>query len=473
MQVVFYTFSKRVNSTARPSGGASYSVILKSPSSVIEPQISLVWTGSGSPTAYNYAYIADFGRYYWVRNWAYGDRQWMAQLQVDTLASWKPQIGAATKYILRAADQTARESSRDVIDSFYPAKASKVYRRLVGNFDGGWGSSGNYVMGVIGAGNTVNAGGIGLYQATAAQAHTIISRAYNAMSVKAADRPVSGAFDGEWIKWLGDCLIRCTGKISDFITSMMYFPFSFDVGNDTDVYMGLIETGNGQAKPITSLLKQFNCTISLLDLLEPPESTYNVKPFKEVWLSVPPFGSIELDTADLYGITTLNLLCVVDALSGAGILYVKIPNPTVEGQYITIAQRTAQVGVQIPIAGNQTQPLSVATGAMTAIGSALTENYIGAAAGIGSMINASNNAVRNSGGSGGLAALVGDIELFYRRFIPVQTSISEFGAAICNNYRLDTLSGYIQTRDGDIEAPATAAELQQIESYLTGGFFYE
>lgn len=471
MQVVFYTFSKRVNSTAQPSGGASYSVILKSPSSVISPLISLVWPGSGSPTTYNYAYIADFGRYYWLKNWTYGDRQWTADLQVDVLASWKTQIGSASKYVLRAADLTARAASLDVIDSFYPAKFEKHYKRTVGNFIG-WGSS-SYVVGVIGAGNTANAGGIGLYHATAAQAHTIINNAFNAMSGIAAGVPSGVSFDGSWINWLGDVLLRCTGRVSDYITSMMLFPFSFDHGSETDVYMGMIESGSGKASPLTSLTKQLTCTLSLTDGSAPIGAGYNLKPYKDIWLSVPPFGSMELDTTDLYGATQLYLLCIVDALSGAGILYVKVPNPDIAGEYITIAQRTAQVGVQIPIAGNQTQALSMATGAMTAIGAAMSENYVGALAGVGNVINAGNNAVRNSGGSGGLAALLGDIELFYRRLAPVDQDVTEIGEPICKIYTISDLSGYIQCKDGDISAPATAAELSEIESYLTGGFFYE
>ena len=99
MNVTFYTFSKRVNSTAQPVSGTDYTVILKEPSSVISPRLDLIWSGTGSPTAFNYAYISDFGRYYWVTNWEYHDRKWTCSLTVDELASWKTEIWSSGKYV--------------------------------------------------------------------------------------------------------------------------------------------------------------------------------------------------------------------------------------------------------------------------------------------------------------------------------------------------------------------------------------
>ena len=51
MNVTFFTFAKKVNSTKRPSGGSSYSVTLKEGCSILQPSIRLVWTGTGSPAS--------------------------------------------------------------------------------------------------------------------------------------------------------------------------------------------------------------------------------------------------------------------------------------------------------------------------------------------------------------------------------------------------------------------------------------
>lgn len=478
MNVDFYTFSKRINSTAQPTGGASYSCVLKSASSVTAPRISLVWGGTGNPSAYNYAYIADYGRFYWVNNWTFADRQWTAELSVDVLATYKSQIGAASKYVLRAA----ADYDYKVIDRLYPAKADNYY--AVGT--GSWGFStlsvgGVYIIGVIGAGNTYTAGGVGLYQADTGQAQTIIANAYNAMNGIINSRPAvttpSSVEDGLKLlgniaDWLGDAVIRCTGKVSDFLTSLMWFPFAFPGGSQVSVNLGLVTSG-GTAQQLTGLIYSHDTAVSLsglypgLDL----DAWKNIAPFASFYVEAPPFGIIELDTLDLWHFTGLRLNLRVDALSGGGLLRIY---GTATGQTdVLLAQRTAQVGVSIPLAGNAIAPLSAASGVAAAIGAAYTENFVGAAAALGSALDSVGRPSKESGGSGGMASILGDFHVYARFTKPVDADIAEHGRPLCQIRTLNTLSGYIQCRDGDISAPGTASELAQLESYLTGGFFYE
>ena len=122
MNVVFATVSKKVNSTLRFTGGTTYDCILKDGCSVVRPRISLKWTGSGAPTAYNVAYIADFGRYYFIDDWTFADRQWSASMHSDVLASAKGQIGSASKLIVRSATKF----DNAVSDSLYPSKTNAL-----------------------------------------------------------------------------------------------------------------------------------------------------------------------------------------------------------------------------------------------------------------------------------------------------------------------------------------------------------
>lgn len=472
MNVTFYTFSKHINSTAQPSGGTDISCVLKERTSITAPEISLNWNGSGNPTAYNYAYIGAFRRYYWVNNWTFNDRQWSARLAVDPLASYKTEIGSSVKYILRAADSTAWSGSLEVLDTAYPATAEKRYLRKAATWPNWSQYGGNYILGVVGAGNTLSFGGVGLYQATGAETHAIISNTYNAIDGIINSKPTGIAFDGAWIDWLGEVIIRCTGKVSDFITSLMYFPLSFWTYESVNVYLGLVQSG-GTARKLADPIVHLSQSLSLADSSAPVGASYNVPPYKSIWLVVPPFGSFELDPADIRGSSTLYFDMTVDALSGGGILYVSVDNPDVAGEKIIIAVRTAQVGVQVPIAGNNIAPLSVATGAMSAISALASDNYVGALAGIGSMANATQGASKNSGGSGGIAALSGDIILYYRYLDPTDIDLQDHGEPVCKRMTINTLSGFIMCRDGEISAPATSEELAAISSYLTGGFFYE
>ena len=101
IDVVFYTFSKKSNSTAQPTGGTTFSCILKSDSSVVNPRIELNY--SGNPSGFNYAKISEYGRYYYITEWTYTPGLWVATMQTDVMATYKSQIGSESLYVLRSS----------------------------------------------------------------------------------------------------------------------------------------------------------------------------------------------------------------------------------------------------------------------------------------------------------------------------------------------------------------------------------
>ncbi len=100
MNVAFYTFSKRRNSTKKPTGtGTVKDCKLKDNCSVHDPVILL----ANSPTLYDYAYISTWGRYYFVHDIvsvANGLTEY--HLTEDVLASNKNAIGN-TKALIQYA----------------------------------------------------------------------------------------------------------------------------------------------------------------------------------------------------------------------------------------------------------------------------------------------------------------------------------------------------------------------------------
>ena len=126
MNITFYQFVKRENSTAQPGAGVTsktYDCKLKEDTSIIEPSILIVKEASQSYTdllSYNYAYIADFGRYYFVRNVISVSNVLVEFiLEVDALASFKSEVGSANEYVLRSASSY----DGDIEDNYYPIKA--------------------------------------------------------------------------------------------------------------------------------------------------------------------------------------------------------------------------------------------------------------------------------------------------------------------------------------------------------------
>jgi len=69
-----------------------------------------------------------------------------------------------------------------------------------------------------------------------------------------------------------------------------------------------------------------------------------------------------------------------------------------------------------------------------------------------------------------------EVVMLQGKFIPIVGQDPEdFGSPLMQRVRLDTLSGFILCEHPHIEyAPgATVTEIETIESYLVGGFFYE
>ena len=146
--VNFYTFSKKENSTKQPSGSATKTIscVLKETTSIINPILIIYDTSALNPYNLNYCYIATFGRYYYVNDWAYIVGQWECNCEVDAMASFKTEIGLKSKFVLRAS----AEENKSIIDTFYPSLARKtVYKQTV---DLGYASNlinGIFILGVI------------------------------------------------------------------------------------------------------------------------------------------------------------------------------------------------------------------------------------------------------------------------------------------------------------------------------------
>ena len=113
-----YTFTKKVNSTGQPTGtGTQYSCNILTPADITAPVVEI--SASADLTAYNYAYIANFHRYYWIEGISFEAGLWILTLAVDVMATYKTEIGGASLYVLRSASQ----SDGNLMDNFYPTKA--------------------------------------------------------------------------------------------------------------------------------------------------------------------------------------------------------------------------------------------------------------------------------------------------------------------------------------------------------------
>ena len=97
----------------------------------------------------------------------------------------------------------------------------------------------------------------------------------------------------------------------------------------------------------------------------------------------------------------------------------------------------------------------------------------GAAAGVIDAAQAGAPTASNGGYGGGLAALRSFCGLVVTAMERADPDWEEQGHPVMERRIINEFSGYVLCADGDIVSQATENELEEIEAFLTGGFFYE
>ena len=302
---IFYKHTKRVNSTLQPSSGTSYTIELKADSSVLAPTIMLDVGQSGNPTEFNYCYISEFQRYYWV-SWTWRNRLWVGSCKVDALASWKTYIGSYKGYVSRAA------SSYDgkILDLFYPAKAeiteTKVDVSISPDFTRDY-SAGTFVIGVQGKASGPNGGAVTYYAVKPAAIQAITDYLLDVTNLTVPD--------------ISDDLLKCIFNPMQFIVSCQWFPFSMVMDSDP-IYVGwwTITTGSGQCKKLSDLVYTRNVSYTVPK--HPQSATrgayLNMQPFSSYVINAGPWGVIPINNQQLIDESTLSCIMNIDLMTGSG-----------------------------------------------------------------------------------------------------------------------------------------------------------
>lgn len=456
----------------QPDGGTTYDCTIKDGSGVVNPTISLKWDGSGSPALYNYAQIPDFGRYYWVSEWRYLDRQWIVTLRSDPMATAKTEIGAAYKYILRAGSR----ENLNVSDNKYPAKMP-VYTqsgRAVFSEDPATDFSGGcYVLSIVGQGNSFSVGGSNYVFIIPPQLQPLLNEIFNANSEEWSVSSLGNTF-GEALAAYGDKLNKTIQNPMQFINSIYWIPYvPVTTGFDT-IKLGRRATTTFGAHfddPIYKVTFRAQVPVTSGE----PKWHY-LEPFSSYSLYMPPFGTFPLDARMIASKGGVDGSIYIDLTNGQSLLEVEDPITKA-----TLFQASGSMGIRISISGQNIdyagQLQSAVGGVGGVVGAALTGNISGAIIGgisaVGNVIRGGMPTAVNGGISAGLSSLKG-FKGIVRTFVdPVETDPADQGTPVMERLQISTLQGYVLCADGEISAALTDGELDQIAGFLTGGFFYE
>lgn len=471
-RVNMHQFEKRDNSTKRPSGdGTVLWCNLRRGSSLITPMMEFDFgaAASDNPINYNYMYVPEFNRYYFIEDWTFSGGLWIASCICDVLATYKTEIGSTSLYILRAS----ADSNGRVPDTMYPAKEGCSYSHVEEATP--WVlSGGSFVLGVVNKTPTI--GGICYYLLTDSQMTTFLT--------KLCENGFLNSANGFNTTDASLALQRSIVDPIQYVKSAVYIPISPSlipgsaIGS-MEVYGFDFGFGTLGAQTFNPSNGRYHVS-KTFDIPKHPDVSrgeyLNQMPWSVYTMTIPPFGQVELDSSILANAAAVGAAVDVDLMTGLGIL-------TISCNGCVVSRIEAQVGVPVQISQVSRDYVGAATsilsGAASVTAGALS-GPAGIAGGIGAGVGAIGDAIKaltpraQSVGSGGsYAQLRYSWRLDAQFFRPVDEDNAHNGRPLCEMRKPASLGGYMIIRDGDVAITGTSAEDSRVRDYLQTGFYYE
>lgn len=472
--VIFYGFAKKQNSTKLPdSQGYTFDCVLKENSSINNPVLRLSLGYNLSPR-YNYAYIAEYARYYYVKEWTWVQNAlWECTLECDILATFRTYIGAASLYVLRSS--AAYDGG--IIDTAYPAKTDSTYTAVnaVSPFLSNV-QSGTFVIGVS-SGSAPTYGTSTFYAMDPSNLIALMQylnqnfiTESNGFSLNDAAYALQKALVNPFL----------------YINSCIWYPLALAdmpyVGSLQAVELGGITTSaNGYYINASTPLKNFTLSWALPSHPQAASrGNYMNAAYRKLFLEIPPFGAVELDASICANHAYVTADITVDATNGNACLRLGV-GQTSGTISVLLEKYEARVGVPMQLSALYRDMFNgVVSGASALFGTVtnLLSGNIGGAigtagAGIGNAVNTMKPHLQSIGGQGSFASFAG-APVLYAQFITLpDEDNSHLGRPLCANRTISTIPGYIQVMDGDIDIPGMADDAAYIKEQLEAGFFYE
>lgn len=452
---------------------------LREGTSVLNPIITI---NSGTMFWWNYCYIPDLGRYYYITDvQVINTNLYRCTLKCDVLMSFKNGITSLKTRVLRSQDH----ANWQVNDSLLPANAwnsKKIYNGLI--------SSGLYQFpynNVVLEDNIVPYGHLLLKVACNALIHgatfsypafgyvyvTCTVKALKTFLVRIAN---AGYFSGDLkisdiileAKWL-PC--RCPTMVGEY---RFVQEISFkQLDSFQWVYIGDLD--RFEIRVSQDIITTQETVDFIISGIEQETVVYrNFKPYRSMTLLFPPFGQFELDSNSWGNYTSIRLRLKIDSMSGDALLYI-IDSGGYEEQL-----GTGNVAIPIDLvhfSENGKQIAGAVTSGISSIvmagmsGSILAVLGAGAQAGFNTCVPP---LVHKVSGTGSANANTGLPKLIVKQFSQENPNLSTEGWYYGKVGTLSSFHGFTKVAQGvHVEGGyfryATKPELDEIETLLTSG----
>lgn len=483
MVVNLYRFSKRKNSTKRPSSGAeAVNVQLKEgDTSLLSP--SLLMHEIPDITQYNYLYIPKWYRYYYIEDITIlANGLYELHCTVDALASWKDDIENHQWYVTRCSLPDAYDTY--IPDKMYPMAACENTEVTVNSPFGTL--SDVYIIGIVGKGGdtvaTYYSAGVQYFAITSLMLGELMRQLMNTTDY--LDITSAEASAG---------LQKALVNPFQYIQSIYALPLNSltDIsGTQQSIRLGWWDFTATGVPVYNGTQFTRSVTISVPD--HPQYNSrgnyLNLSPYSNYTLYAPPFGTIPLDSTYFVDGGSITCDITINAVPGTAILRISSGGKTMQMLKTSVAVPQTVASLTQDIQGGRESlfsgALSVASSAIGTAVSAATGNIPGLISSVasfssgfssyGDYAQAMTPKLQSGGGTPDYSELVQPWRLLVQRFYVADEDLAHLGRPCGKNLiPIDTGEGFYMVADPDIGIAATPSEKTQISNYLTGGFFYE
>lgn len=452
MEIQYWTeFSKRKNSTKIPTDGETVDCVLKLPCSVSKPVLQL------SAQYANITYFKMEERYYFVENVI---RLTNSIVEVygscDVLATYRTEVLNTTAYVRRSSSKYTTKITDPLNPPTYSIRSSTVEYTLPGV---SWSKTGSYLIGVVGYSQlaTANINGFARYYNLGAESMIALVNKFCDQDFlenlkKEFDNPLECVINAIWIPISFGTL----GGTSESIHFGSYDSGAYGIAITGRCF------GNGTYDTIP-------ITIDGVDLTD---HTYlRNSPYVSGNIYLPYVGVVPFNADRYAGKDGIPIKYGIDVCTGDIEYFIGYDGGDCDTYH-------GNCSVQIPISVSGYSSMGVASGAIQAIGGALTTNVNGIVSGIENMFKSLETHTMTLGGTSGAVSAQFDFKVratyFYREARNGILSCRQSKGLPCYSQSLlSGMSGYCECSDASVECFAYSEERDQINTYLNTGFFIE
>lgn len=446
-EIVLYHFSKRKNSTKRPTGqGTEVPCLLKSATTFQNPTF-ILQRPMNEMLQFNYAKWAD--HYYFIDSTtSINAGQTEISCTEDVLATYKNEISNYTCFIERSSNQNTLAN-----DTMYiPTNDWVLSTRNVSHKEKIMTStySQQYIIRVV------SRTGVASYYINGDQLNNLLDYMYT---------------ESNFTDVITDAITKLMFDPFKYIVDLKWIPFvdsAFNNSNDEAIQLGFWDSGVTAKRIDEDTVVNFSYSFAFDNpLYAITDFRYYSPSFSNYFIKLPFIGVVALNPYKID--ESVNALYQFDATSG-------LCNVFLQSKKVVFASYQFQLSVPVQIGYASTNIAQLTTSAVSLVGAGLQGNI---AQGISSGIEAGRSItapeVSMLGTIGNISNILNNQILEFNSY--ACTSINPDGAS--EGYAdgtvrsISSLSGYIKCRNASIEISGFTGDQEAVNNYLNSGFYYE